>query len=135
MIEKDREAEYLIKEHKSFNYEKNVESLNYSNKELNLFIGEKQEKVEGIDFPEKFTDYGQIPNLIKDNLKTMGLETLTPIQKLFFGYLFNYKNMFFDKNKTDNNYKPNKKCFKIWLYFIPINFSNNTNKGISNSNI
>ena len=104
MIEKDREAEYLIKEHKSFNYEKNVESLNYSNKELNLFIGEKQEKVEGIDFPEKFTDYGQIPNLIKDNLKTMGLETLTPIQKLFFGYLFNYKNMFFDKNKTDNNY-------------------------------
>jgi ATP-dependent RNA helicase DDX3X len=34
----------------------------------------------------------------------MGLETLTPIQKLFFGYLFNYKNMFFDKNKTDNNY-------------------------------
>ena len=104
MVDKDREAENLIKEYKSYNYEKNVESLNFSNKELNLFIGERQEKVEGIDFPEKFSDYGQIPNLIKDNLKTLGLETLTPIQKLFFGYLFNYKNMFFDKNKTDNNY-------------------------------
>jgi ATP-dependent RNA helicase DDX3X len=104
MAEKDREAEDLIKQHKNYNYEKNVESLNFSNKELNLFIGEKQEKVEGIDFPEKFFDYGQIPNLIKDNLKTLEFETLTPIQKLFFGYLFNYKNMFFDRNKTDNNY-------------------------------
>ena len=104
MVDKEREAENLIKYYKSYNYEKNVESLNFSNKELNLFIGEKEEKVEGIDCPEKFSDYGQIPNLIKDNLKTMGLETLTPIQKLFFGYLFNYKNMFFDKNKTDNNY-------------------------------
>jgi ATP-dependent RNA helicase DDX3X len=104
MVDKDKKAENLIKDYKSYNYEKNVESLNFSNKELNLFIGERQEKVEGIDFPEKFSDYGQIPNLIKDNLKTMGLETLTPIQKLFFGYLFNYKNMFFDKNKTDNNY-------------------------------
>lgn len=104
MNDKDIDAENLIKKHKSLNYEKNVESLNLSNKELNLFIGEKQEKVEGIDFPEKFTDYGQIPNLIKDNLKNMGLKTLTPIQKLFFGYLFNYNNMFFDKNKTDNNY-------------------------------
>ena len=104
MIDKDKRSENLIREHKSYNYEKNVESLNYSNKELNLFIGERKEKVEGIDFPEKFSYYSQIPNLIKDNLKVMGFETLTSIQKLFFGYLFNYKNQFFDKNKTDNNY-------------------------------
>ena len=104
MIDIDKQAENLIRKHKSYNYEKNVESLNYSNKELNLFIGERKEKVEGIDFPEKFSYYSQIPNLIKDNLKVMGFETLTSIQKLFFGYLFNYKNQFFDKNKVDNNY-------------------------------
>lgn len=104
MAEKDKESENLIKEHKSYNYEKNVESLNYFNKQLNLFVGVRETIVDGLDFPEKFSDYGQIPSLIKDNLNAMGLETLTPIQKLFFGYLFNYKNQFFDKNKTNNNY-------------------------------
>ena len=34
----------------------------------------------------------------------MGLETLTPIQKLFFGYLFNSGNKFFDNNKINNDY-------------------------------
>ena len=32
----------------------------------------------------------------------MKLETLTPIQKLSFGYLFNYGNIFFDKKKVSN---------------------------------
>jgi superfamily II DNA/RNA helicase len=51
-----------------------------------------------INFPEKFPSYWKIPKVIQNNLINLGLETLTPIQKLTFGYSFNYENKFFDNN-------------------------------------
>ena len=51
-----------------------------------------------INFPEKFSSYGEIPKVIQNNLINLGLETLTPIPNLTFRYLFNYGNKFFDNN-------------------------------------
>ena len=94
----------LITEFKKKNLSKNLESLNINNKQLNLFINGQKMPEKDINFPEKFINYGKIPKQMQENLYNMGLETLTPIQKLFFGYLFNYGNKFFDNNKNDNDY-------------------------------
>ena len=62
----------------------------------------------------------------------MELET-TPIQKLFFGYLFNYGNKFFDKN---NNYdlvgRSQTGRGKTLAYLIPsVSFLFNDPEGIT----
>ena len=100
----DNYSQSLIKEYNSKNFKKNLDSLSIKNKKLYLFINNKKLTEEETNFPEKFSNYGQIPKTIQNNLYTMELETLTPIQKLFFGYLFNYGNKFFDKNNKNNNY-------------------------------
>ena len=102
IYEKDKYAESLINKCKSINYAKNIDLLNEKNKKLNLFVNNIQLNDEEIKFPENFIDYGQIPKIIQNNLYIMKLETLTPIQKLSFGYLFNYGNIFFDKKKVSN---------------------------------
>ena len=102
--DKNSYAGNLIKESKSKNLSKNLESLNINNKQLNLFINGVKLSEKETNFPEKFTNYGKIPSQIQENLYNMGLETLTPIQKLFFGYLFNSGNKFFDNNKINNDY-------------------------------
>ena len=102
--DKNSYAGNLIKESKSKNLSKNLESLNINNKQLNLFINGIKLSEKETNFPEKFNGYGKIPSQIQENLYNMGLETLTPIQKLFFGYLFNSGNNFFDNNKINNDY-------------------------------
>ena len=102
--DKNSYAGNLIKESKSKNLSKNLESLNINNKQLNLFINGVKLSEKETNFPEKFNNYGKIPSQIQENLYNMGLETLTPIQKLFFGYLFNSGNKFFDNNKINNDY-------------------------------
>ena len=101
---KDRESEILIEKQKNLKLSKNLSSLNENNKKLNLFV--KHQKEEEINFPTKFSNYGQIPEIIQNNLSKLKLETLTPIQNLAFGYLFNYGNKFFyeNKNQNENNY-------------------------------
>ena len=83
---KDRESEILIEKQKNLKLSKNLSSLNENNKKLNLFV--KHQKEEEINFPTKFSNYGQIPEIIQNNLSKLKLETLTPIQNLAFGYLF-----------------------------------------------
>ena len=66
----------------------------------------------------------------------MKLEKLTPIQKLCFGYLFNYGNKFFDNNKNDNNYDlvgcAQTGSGKTLAYLIPaISFLFNDYEGIT----
>ena len=104
IIDKNEYAGNLINEWKNKNISKNLESLNINNKQLNLFVNGQKLPEKDINFPEKFINYGKIPKQIQKNLYNMGLETLTPIQKLFFGYLFNSGNKFFDNNKIDNDY-------------------------------
>ena len=104
IIDKNEYAGNLINEWKNKNVSKNLESLNINNKQLNLFVNGQKLPEKDINFPEKFINYGKIPKQIQKNLYNMGLETLTPIQKLFFGYLFNSGNKFFDNNKIDNDY-------------------------------
>ena len=125
----------LINEFKKKNLSKNLESLNNNNKELNLFINGKKLPEKEINFPEKFINYGKIPKQIQENLYNMGLETLTPIQKLFFGYLFNYGNKFFDNNKNDNDYDlvgcAQTGSGKTLAYLIPtVSFLFNDKEGI-----
>ena len=96
----DNYSESLIKEYNSKKFTKNVDSLSVKNKKLYLFINNQRET----NFPEKLSYYKQIPKTIQNNLNIMELETLTPIQKLFFGYLFNHGNKSFDKNNKNNNY-------------------------------
>ena len=103
MCEKDKISADLISKYKSLNLTKNLSSLNEKNKKLNLFINQKQLTDQEVQFPDKFSNYGQIPKIIQDNLYSMKLETLTPIQKLSFGFLFNYGNKFFDKIKKEKN--------------------------------
>ena len=104
IIDKNEYAGNLINEWKKKNVSKNLDSLNINNKQLNLFVNGQKLPEKEINFPEKFINYGKIPKQIQKNLYNMGLETLTPIQKLFFGYLFNSGNKFFDNNKIDNDY-------------------------------
>ena len=104
IIDKNEYAGNLINEWKKKNLSKNLESLNINNKQLNLFVNGQKLPEKEINFPEKFINYGKIPKQIQKNLYNMGLETLTPIQKIFFGYLFNSGNKFFDNNKIDNDY-------------------------------
>ena len=116
-------------------YTKNIISLNEKNIKLNLFVNNKILTEEEIKFPENFSDYGQIPKIIQNNLCIMKLETLTPIQKLSFGYLFNYGNKFFDKIKN-NNYDlvgcAQTGSGKTLAYLIPaISFLFNDPEGIS----
>ena len=125
----------LINEFKKKNLSKNLESLNNNNKELNLFINGKKLPEKEINFPEKFINYGKIPKQIQENLNNMGLETLTPIQKLFFGYLFNYGNKFFDNDKIDNDYDlvgcAQTGSGKTLAYLIPtVSFLFNDKEGI-----
>ena len=94
----------LIKEAKAKNLTKNIASLNDNNKKLNLFVNGIKLYDNEINFSEKFINYGKIPSQIQKNLNNMGIEILTPIQKLFFGYLFNSGNKFFDNNNKNNNY-------------------------------
>ena len=91
--EKNNYAENLINEYRKKNLSKNLDSLNNSNKKLYLFINNEKLSEKETNFPEKFVNYGKIPTQIQKNLNNMGLEILTPIQKLFFGYLFNYGNI------------------------------------------
>ena len=136
IFEKDRFAEKLLNDYKSLNYQKDISSLNDKNNKLNLFIKGREANQNEINFPERFSDYGQIPKIIKDNLNTMKLETLTPIQKLCFGYLFNYGNKFFDNNKNDNNYDlvgcAQTGSGKTLAYLIPaVSFLFNDYEGIT----
>ena len=136
IAEKDKYAESLINKCKSINYNKNLDELNEKNKKLSLFVKNKKLSDEEIKFPENFDNYGQIPNTIKNNLYSMKLETLTPIQKLTFGYLFNYRNKFFNKNKDENNYDlvgcAQTGSGKTLAYLIPaVSFLFNDPKGIS----
>ena len=135
ILGKNNYAENLIKEAKAKNLSKNLESLNDNNKKLNLFVnGVKLSEKDSL-FPEKFKNYGKIPEQIQNNLTNMGLETLTPIQKLFFGYLFNYGNKFFVTNKNNNNYDlvgcAQTGSGKTLAYLIPsVSFLFNDNDGI-----
>ena len=104
ILSKDEYALKLINEHKTKNLSKNLDSLNDNNKKLNLFVKGEKLSEKDTNFPEKFTNYGKIPEQIQKNINTMGLQILTPIQKLFFGYLFNNGNKFFDNNEFKNNY-------------------------------
>ena len=137
IYEKDKYAEQLIKESKELNIKKNLTALNNTNKKLNLFIDGKiiSEKEEE-QFPEKFSNYGKIPKIIQDNLNSMKLETLTPIQKLTFGYLFNYGNKYFDNNNKNNNYDlvgcAQTGSGKTLAYLIPaVSFLFNDPEGIT----
>ena len=135
IIGKNDYAGNLIKEAKTKNLSKNLESLNDNNKKLNLFVNGVKLPEKDSTFPEKFNNYGKIPEQIQNNLNNMGLETLTPIQKLFFGYLFNYGNKFFDINKKDNNYDlvgcAQTGSGKTLAYLIPsVSFLFNDNDGI-----
>ena len=103
IYDKDKKSEDLIKEYKSLNLTKNLNSLNEKNKKLNLFIDQRQLTEQEMQFPDKFSSYGQIPKIIQNNLNNMKLETLTPIQKLSFGFLFNYRNHFYDKIQKEKN--------------------------------
>ena len=103
IYDKDKKSEDLIKEYKSLNLTKNLNSLNEKNKKLNLFIDQRQLSEQEMQFPDKFSSYGQIPKIIQNNLNNMKLETLTPIQKLSFGFLFNYGNHFYDKIQKEKN--------------------------------
>jgi ATP-dependent RNA helicase DDX3X len=136
MIEKDKYSDHLIREFTSKKMKKNLESLSDKNKKLYLFINDKKLSDEETKFPEHFSDYGQIPKMIQNNLNEMELDTLTPIQKLVFGYLFNYGNKFFDKNNKNNNYDlvgcAQTGSGKTLAYLIPaISFLFNDPEGIT----
>ena len=102
ICDKDKLSEKKINEDKKRNLVKDLSSLNNQNKKLSLFIKQKKLSEQETNFPEKFQNYGKIPNIIQNNLKDLNLETLTPIQKLFFGYLFNYGNKFYSYIKNHN---------------------------------
>ena len=134
IADKNNYAGNLINQHKSKNKSINLDSLNNKNKQLSLFIQGKKISDKEINFPEKFIDYGKIPEQIQINLNNMGLDILTPIQKLFFGYLFNYGNKFFDNNKN-NNYRlvgcAQTGSGKTLAYLIPsVSFLFNDSEGI-----
>ena len=104
ILDKNNYGRNLIEEYKTKNISKNLDSLNDKNKKLYLFVNGKKLSEQETNFPEKFNSYGKIPEQIQKNLYDMGLHILTPIQKLFFGYLFNSGNKFFDNNKNNNIY-------------------------------
>lgn len=104
IADKNNYGRNLIEEYKTKNLSKNLDSLNDKNKKLYLFVNGERLSDKDTNFPEKFSNYGKIPNQIQKNLNNMGLQILTPIQKLFFGYLFNSGNKFFDNNKSNNNF-------------------------------
>ena len=136
MFEKDQITEELIKEYKFKIKNKDLKELIVKNKQLNLFVNGQKLTDEETNFPNKFSGYGQIPSIIKSNLNNMELDTLTPIQKLVFGYLFNYGNKFFDKNNKNNNYDlvgcAQTGSGKTLAYLIPaISFLFNDPEGIS----
>ena len=134
--DKNNYAENLINEYRKKNLSKNLDSLNNSNKKLYLFINNEKLSEKETNFPEKFVNYGKIPTQIQKNLNNMGLEILTPIQKLFFGYLFNYGNKFFNNDKSHNNNYDLVGCAqtgsgKTLAYLIPsISFLFNNEEGI-----
>ena len=135
ILSKDEHALKLINEHKTKNLSKNLDSLNDNNKKLNLFVKGEKLSEKDTNFPEKFTSYGKIPEQIQKNINNMGLQILTPIQKLFFGYLFNNGNKFFDNNEFKNNYDlvgcAQTGSGKTLAYLIPsISFLFNDKEGI-----
>ena len=135
IFDKNKYAGNLIFEYKAKNISKNLDSLNDKNKKLYLFVNGKKLSEKEINFPEKFNNYGKIPEQIQKNLNDMGLEILTPIQKLFLGYLFNSGNKFFDNNKSNNNYDlvgcAQTGSGKTLAYLIPsISFLFNSVEGI-----
>ena len=136
ILDKNNYAGKLINEYREKNLSKNLDSLNNNNKKLYLFIENEKLSEKETNFPEKFNNYGKIPKQIQKNLNNMGLEILTPIQKLFFGYLFNYGNKFFDNNKNDKNNYDLVGCAqtgsgKTLAYLIPsISFLFNNSEGI-----
>ena len=139
IYDKDKRSEKLISEFKALNLKKNLSSLNDNNKKLHLFIKgsnipipEKEEE----SLPQKFSDYGKIPKIILNNLNSLKIENLTPIQRLTFGYLFNYGNKYFDHNINDNNYDlvgcAQTGSGKTLAYLIPaVSFLFNDPEGIT----
>lgn len=137
MNAKDKYSDSLIKKSKELNIKKNLSSLNENNKKLQLFINntiisEKDEEM----LPDKFSNYGKIPQIIQDNLNSMKIEILTPIQKLTFGFLFNYGNKFFDNNNKNKNYDlvgcAQTGSGKTLAYLIPaVSFLFNDPEGIT----
>ena len=133
--DKNNYAENLIKKYKEKNNTNNLDSLNDKNKQLYLFVNGEKLSEKDTNFPEKFISYGKIPEQIQNNLNNMGFHTLTPIQKLFFGYLFNCGNKFFDNNKANNNYDlvgcAQTGSGKTLAYLIPsVSFLFNDKEGI-----
>lgn len=134
---KDKDSEFLINKQKNLNLSKNLSSLKENNKKLYLFVKNEKLPEQKTNFPNNFSNYGQIPKIIQNNLNTLKLETLTPIQKLAFGYLFNYGNQFFyeNKNESDNIYKlvgcAQTGSGKTLAYLIPaVSFLFNDPQGI-----
>ena len=132
IYDKDKLAEEKIYEEKNRNLTKDLSSLNYENKKLGLFIKQKKLSEEEINFPEKFSSYGKIPKIIQNNLINLKLETLTPIQKLTFGYLFNYGNKFSDNNNHDLVGCAQTGSGKTLAYLIPsVSFLFNDPEGVT----
>ena len=71
IADKNNYAGNLINQHKSKNKSINLDSLNNKNKQLSLFIQGKKISDKEINFPEKFIDYGKIPEQIRINLNNI----------------------------------------------------------------